>query len=484
MKVLVFGDYENKLYDNSIEIIKANMNSVMITNQILIINPDIVICVNNNILNTILSSYCNIICVKYIYINDTQYTDTINDILGYCKPINLCLCCKSKNKLLLDLGYQPLANNFHKENELCNVYPLKLMYCINCYHCQLSHAVNPEILFKDYKYISGTSQTGLKFFKQNAEFISEYKNLKNGKILDIACNDGSQLNYFKVLGWETYGVDPAENLCPIARSKGHNIICDFWNNESALMLPIMDVIIAQNVFAHTQYIDLFLESCKLIMNRNTSLFIQTSQRDMIVNGEFDTTYHEHISFFNTKSMKLLVERNGLVLNRVLESDIHGHSYIFEIKLYKDDSIYDVDKHLENEENLGLYSNEIYMKFNLNAEKSIQNIKNEISNYDGYKIIGFGAAAKGQTFLCYGNINLDYIIDENPFKIGTYSPKLDIPIVDINHFVNDSNNKFLVIILAWNFSTEIKEKLKRIKGDKEIIVIEKYFPEIISTIITD
>ena len=206
---------------------------------------------------------------------------------------------------------------------------------------------------------------------------------------------------------------------------------------------------------------------------------------MIVNGEFDTTYHEHISFFNTKSMKLLVERNGLVLNRVLESDIHGHSYIFEIKLYKDDSIYDVDKHLENEENLGLYSNEIYMKFNLNAEKSIQNIKNEISNYDGYKIIGFGAAAKGQTFLCYGNINLDYIIDENPFKIGTYSPKLDIPIVDINHFVNDSsNNKFLVIILAWNFAKEIKEKLKRIKGDKEIIVIEKYFPEIITTIITD
>jgi len=410
---------------------------------------------------------------------------SINKILlnmkKICEPIINCLCCKLENKLLLDLGYQPLANNFHEKNELCEIFPLRLMYCPNCFHCQLSHAVNPEILFKNYKYVSGTSQTGLNFFKSNAEFIVNYKNISNGNVLDIACNDGSQLDYFKELGWTTYGVDPATNLYPIAKGKGHTIICDFWNNDVANKLPIMDIITAQNVFAHTQYLDDFLQNCKLIMNDNTSLFIQTSQRDMIINGEFDTTYHEHISFYNTKSMKVLVERNNLILNRILEHSIHGRSYIFEIKLNLDKNIYDIDKHLEIEKSLGLYNCITYDKFNLNARRCVKNLSEKINQYKNeYKCIGFGAAAKGQTVICYGNIDLEYIIDENSLKNNLYSPKLDIPIVNIDHFLNDNYNKYLIVILAWNFSKEIKEKLNKVKGDKKIVVIEKYFPEIVIT----
>lgn len=405
--------------------------------------------------------------------------NTIDLMLNFCKQIKKCLCCLSENKLLLNLGYQPLANDFHEKNHLSHIYPLKLMYCPNCFHCQLSHAVNPEILFKNYKYVSGTSQTGLDFFKENADFINQYKNIINGNILDIACNDGSQLDYFKKLGWFTFGVDPAANLCPIAESKGHNIICDFWNDNVARKLPIMDVITAQNVFAHTEYLDDFLQSCKLIMNNNTSLFIQTSQRNMIINGEFDTTYHEHISFYNTKSMKTLVERNGLFLNRVLEHNIHGRSYIFEIKLINDIQIYNIDEHLEIEKSLGLYNTITYDKFNLNAIRCVKNLKFEIDKYKNkYRCIGFGAAAKGQTVLCYGNIDLDYIIDENPLKTNLLSPKLDIPIVDINYFINDEYENFLIIILAWNFAKEIKEKLEKIKNNKKIVIIEKYFPEII------
>lgn len=412
----------------------------------------------------------------------------INNINNYCKPILKCLCCLSENKILLDLGYQPLANNFHKKNELSEIFPLRLMYCPICFHCQLSHAVNPDILFKDYKYVSGTSQTGLDFFKENAIMIHKYINKENGaspnntyNILDIACNDGSQLDYFKELGWNTYGVDPAINLCPIAEKKGHKIICDFWNDNVAKILPKMNVITAQNVFAHTQYIDDFLQSCKIVMDENTSLFIQTSQRDMIINGEFDTTYHEHISFYNTKSMQTLVERNGLILNRVLEHNIHGKSYIFEIKLVLDNNINNINEHLEIEKSLGLYNSITYDKFNLNAIRCIKNLKSEIEKYrNEYKCIGFGAAAKGQTLICYGNINLEYIIDENPLKINLFSPKLDIPIVNLNYFENDNSKKFLIIILAWNFAKEIKEKINKIKGNKKIIIIEKYFPNIIIT----
>jgi hypothetical protein len=179
-------------------------------------------------------------------------------------------------------------------------------------------------------------------------------------------------------------------------------------------------------------------------------------------------------------MKILTERNGLVLNRVLEHNIHGKSYIFEIKLSKDDTIYNVDKYLDDEEKLGLYSNSIYEQFSSNTFTIINNLKNEIEKYknNDYKCIGFGAAAKGQTILCVGNINLDYIIDENPMKIGEFSPKLDIPIVSLDHFINDKNNKFLIVILAWNFAKEIKEKINKIKENKKIIVIENYFPDIV------
>jgi 2-polyprenyl-3-methyl-5-hydroxy-6-metoxy-1,4-benzoquinol methylase len=394
--------------------------------------------------------------------------------------IKECICCKNKNlNCILDLGYQPLANDFHKNNINSDKYPLKLMNCNNCFHSQLSHAVNPEILFKAYKYVSGTSETGHFFFQKNAEFIHTLNNCISGKILDIACNDGTQLDYFKNLGWETYGVDPAENLCPIAEEKGHKVICRFWDDICVKQLPIMDVITAQNVFAHTATAsDSFLINCKSIMNKNSSLYIQTSQRDMIVNGEFDTIYHEHISFFNTKSMKKLVERCGLVLNRVLENEIHGRSYIFEIKLEKNNQ-YNVDEIMNVEEKVGLYSPIIYEKFNLNADRCVNKLRYTIEKYrKTHKCIGFGAAAKGQTVICYGNIDLEYIIDENLLKIGHLSPKLDIPIVDIEHFINDnSTDKFLIVILAWNFSKEIIQKIENIKGGKNIIIIEKYFPEI-------
>ena len=407
--------------------------------------------------------------------------ECFDNMKNICSPITECICCLSKNLIcILDLKYQPLANDFHGINYNCHNYPLKLMNCTNCHHCQLSHAVKPDILFKNYKYVSGTSSTGHTFFKDNAALIQKFNDEQKGKILDIACNDGTQLDYFKELGWKTYGVDPAENLCPIAEEKGHTIICRFWDDECTKQLPIMDVITAQNVFAHTATAsDSFLINCKKIMHENSRLYIQTSQRDMIINGEFDTTYHEHISFFNTKSMKILVERCGLELNRVLEHEIHGRSYIFEIKLAKTHDS-NVEEIMEMEQKSGLYSPFIYEKFNLDANRCVSNLSLTIDKYrTTHKCIGFGAAAKGQTVICYGNIDLDYIIDENPLKIGTFSPKLDIPIVGLNHFINDnSNDKYIIVVLAWNFSKEIIEKINKVKCNKNVVFIEKYFPEVV------
>ena len=149
-----------------------------------------------------------------------------------CTPIDCCIACGSLVLAqVLDLNEQPLANSFKKtKNEQENFYPLMLNRCLSCHHLQLSHMVNPNELFKNYLYVSGTSNTQLLYFDWFSNMVKERLGLDNASVLDIGCNDGSQLNYFKSIGFSTYGVDPAENLYPIS-SKEHNVVCNYFNTE-------------------------------------------------------------------------------------------------------------------------------------------------------------------------------------------------------------------------------------------------------------
>jgi hypothetical protein len=153
--------------------------------------------------------------------------------------------------------------------------------------------------------------------------------------------------------------------------------------------------------------------------------------------------------------------------------------IFTNNYRKKENQYNIPQHIEQERTLGLFSPSTYEHFRLGASRCVHALRTTLEKYkrDGYKIVGFGAAAKGQTVLCYGNIDLEYIVDENPLKIGLQSPKLNIPIVSLEEFRKDTSEKILVVILAWNFAKEIIEKINKNKEDKYIIVIQKYFPEI-------
>ena len=248
------------------------------------------------------------------------------------KNVDVCRCCGSNNlKCVLDLNNQPLANSYHNNKEILEEYPLKLNLCEECFHCQLSVVVDPSLMFKNYLYVSGTTDTLKEYFDFFAKFtLQRYKYLNNSfakKILDIACNDGTQLDYYKSRGLKTVGIDPAENLY-LKSSKKHDIICDFFPTQIS---EKFDIIIAQNVFAHTHDINKFLTSCGEILENGGVIYIQTSQSNMIKNNEFDTIYHEHLSFFNTLSMKKIIESCGLVLNNVFKFDIHGSSYVFEVQ---------------------------------------------------------------------------------------------------------------------------------------------------------
>ena len=404
----------------------------------------------------------------------------MNEFQINCIKNNHCFACGENNlKTILDLGNQPLANNYHTGEKQEN-FPLKLNVCNNCFHLQLSHTINPDLMFKNYLYVSGTSQTLKEYFdffaKKTLDFFPEAQN-----VLDIACNDGTQLNSYKKLGLKTYGIDPAKNLFEEASLKGHKIICDYFNTKTIHNFKEnkFDIIVAQNVFAHNKYTNDFLHSCKQLMHDESVLFIQTSQANMVINNEFDTIYHEHLSFFNTNSMKVLVEKCGLFLSNVFKTDIHGTSYVFVITKNSLSSCPEVEKMLNFEKENGLFNILTYPQYALKCYTSTFELKNKLEELkkEDYLIIGYGAAAKGNNLLNFGKIDLDFIIDDNPLKQNLYTPGRNIKIVSSDFLLTiDKNKKVAFIPLAWNFYDEIKKRIKNKRDNTDDIFI-KYFPNL-------
>lgn len=396
-----------------------------------------------------------------------------------CKELKECLCCGSKNlSMTLDLGQQPMANSFlTREDEPELTFPLVLNLCRDCYHLQLSHAVNPDLLFKNYLYVSGTSQTLRDYFDWFANETLNYFSAKPKSVLDIACNDGSQLNSFKALGLKTYGVDPATNLHATS-SKEHEVICDYFKQEHvAHYMNRVDIITAQNVFAHNDYPLDFLKQCRAIMHDTSVLFIQTSQADMVRNNEFDTIYHEHLSFFCANSMNELAKRAGLYLIDIRKTPIHGNSYVFVFSKHPGDTA-KVDTFLQEERDAGLNSPATYVEYARKAQQAVNDLKEAIVAYraEGFVIAGYGAAAKGMTLLNYANLSLDFIIDDNPLKQGRYSPGMHIPVVSIDELNKYEQQNIAFVPLAWNFFDEIKRKIKSKRDHAEDVFI-RYFPSI-------
>jgi 2-polyprenyl-3-methyl-5-hydroxy-6-metoxy-1,4-benzoquinol methylase len=373
-----------------------------------------------------------------------------------CKPIKTCLCCGSeKLQTILDLGNQPLANSYLKsQNEEEMTFPLALNYCKNCTHLQLTHVVNPDLLFKHYLYVSGTTQTLRDYFDSFVAITESYfSSIYSRKVLDIACNDGSQLDSFKKFGYETYGIDPAENLYELS-SKNHNVICDYLTKNSIVQFGTkFDIITAQNVFAHNTYPKEFLEICRDNLNDDGLIFIQTSQANMVEYGQFDTVYHEHISFFNPESMLTLAKSVDLKLVNVEKTNIHGTSFLF--VLAKKDSDYFILYDIEKEQRHTL---EIVENFSSRAKNTIEDLQIKMKMRSDELIVGYGAAAKGNTVLNFGQIKFDYIVDDNPMKQGLYTPGMRIPIVSLNH-INSLNRKVIWVPLSWNFYGEIVKRIE-------------------------
>jgi SAM-dependent methyltransferase len=400
-----------------------------------------------------------------------------------CIEITECLACGGHDLVLtLDLQDQPPANSFQVHGGVKDTdhwFPLAINRCTNCNHLQLTHAVNPALIYTHYLYVSGTSGTYLEYMDWYARFVREqFERRPNSGVLDIGCNDGSQLDAFKRLGMLTYGVDPAENLYPKS-SINHKVILGFWNEDTAGQLGRdFDIITTQNAFAHIPDPFAYLKLAKEYLRSDGKIFISTSQADMVVNGEFDTIYHEHISYYNAYSMKCLAERAGLYLIDVIKTPIHGTSYIFVLAKQPANQAR-IENILAMEQSLGLQTPATYTNWANGVKDLITRLKDQLDEYRhyGYAVVGYGAAAKGMTLINASNIHLDAVVDDNPLKQGLFCPGTAIPVVSADYIKGFTNRDSIVFVpLAWNFYDEIVRKIRRIRNNEKDFFI-KYFPKI-------
>ena len=322
--------------------------------------------------------------------------------------IKQCVACNSeKLNMLLDLGKQALANDYLSDLSSFIEYPLSVKYCQKCFHIQLDFSVHPDLLFRNYVYVSGTTKTLDEYFNSFVNKMNAF-NFSEKKVLEIASNDGSLLKKFNDQGWDSIGVDPAQNLLSLSSEKKVMTIPEYFNlNLTEHLAKDYPLVIALNVFAHTNSPITILHGVKKILAEDGVFVIQTSQSDMVINNQIDTIYHEHISFFNVRSMQEILNRAGLFFSGLEITPIHGNSYIWyvtkkPISLPQQKNIID---RLQIEKQQGLFQEEKYVKYNEEAFRLRETVIRKINYYKekGYKIVVYGAAAKGNTFLNFCSI---------------------------------------------------------------------------------
>lgn len=398
-----------------------------------------------------------------------------------------CVVCGSRiMHTVLDLHTQPLANDFRKQKDEaihCERFPLRLVRCPKCYHTQLSYIVDRAYLFSHYVYQSGTSPSLEAYFEWVAEKVIHESGKANGTVLELASNDGSQLNQFAKRGWKTIGVDPANNLAELARANGHSVYVGFWGTDDFSGLPppeSLDAIIAQNVLAHVENPVQFLRACITVMSTKTKLYIQTSQCEMYETGQFDTVYHEHVSFFTAHSFKKIADLLGLKVIGFEITPIHGRSFLVTFQRIKsfDESVvttFQIEHApslllaLEKERSLGMTDSWFYVKYEAQARSMRQWIFHQLTHLHtlGHIIVGYGAAAKGMvllhTLLEMPNRSweITYVVDNASLKQDTYCPGTSIPVLPTSELSKHNFGKPLtILVFAWNFWEEISKNIRK------------------------
>jgi SAM-dependent methyltransferase len=385
-----------------------------------------------------------------------------------------CRVCKKKLKdFVCDLKNSPLANSFIKSKRLIRkekYYPLKVYYCNNCFLPQVPKYVTPEKIFVKYDYFSSYSKSWINHSKKYVnEIIKDVKLDKAKKICEVASNDGYLLQFFKKKGFDVLGIEPAKNVANVSIKKKIKTLKYFFsfNNSKKIKKKFgkQDLIICNNVYAHVPDILDFTKGLKELLTEDGVITIEFPHfYNLIKKTQFDTIYHEHFSYLSIHSTKKILEIFDLQIFKVKKIDTHGGSLRIYIKnkSSKKNKIHSsLNKIFTQEKKSNIFSKKTFFKFT----KKIKKIKMDFIKFlvqaklNKKKVVAYGAAAKGNTFLNYCNINkslIDFVVDKNPSKIGKLLPGSHLPILPVNELYKKKID--YIIILPWNIKKEIIKQI--------------------------
>ncbi len=370
-----------------------------------------------------------------------------------------------------DLGNAPLSNAMLAKADAQEIhYPLKVEVCDRCFLAQITE--NPqaaEIFDSDYTYFSSYSRSWLEHCERFAAMAVERFGLsEQSQVVEVASNDGYLLQYFHARGIPVLGVEPTANTAEVAVAKGIPTIVDFFSRRLAedQLRAKADLIVGNNVFAHVPDVNDFAAGLKAALKPGGVISLEFPHLlSLIEQTQFDTIYHEHFSYLSLGTAEAILASQGLKIFDVEQLPTHGGSLRVFAAHAEDDSLArsgSVDELIAQEGRAGLRDHAIYEAF----QPRIDAIRASFVSFlleqraAGAKVVGYGAAAKGNTLLNYCGIKgselIRFVADVSPHKQGRFLPGSRIPVVPPERI--DEEKPDFIIIFPWNLFDEVTGQL--------------------------
>ncbi|MGF6152883.1 methyltransferase domain-containing protein [Pseudomonas fluorescens] len=389
---------------------------------------------------------------------------------------------------LIDLGTSPPSNAYLRAEQLEQAeqwVPLKVAVCQECWLVQTEDYTRADSLFDaDYAYFSSFSSTWLAHAERYvAEMVERFGLTADSRVVEIAANDGYLLQYVAQRGIRCLGVEPTRSTAQAAREKGLDIRELFFGRDSASQLLSegwgADLMAANNVLAHVPDINDFLSGfATLLKPTGVATFEFPQLLTLMAGQQFDTLYHEHYSYLSLTAVQRLCERNGLEVFDVSELPTHGGSlrvFVQRAEGGRREVTPAVQQQLQVEQAAGVKTVAYYTTLAPAAEQ----IKHALLRFllqakaEGKRVVGYGAAAKGNTLLNYAGVKPDllaWVADASPHKQGKFLPGSRIPVVSPERIEIEKPD--YVLVLPWNLLDEITQQYAVVRswGGRFVVAI--------------
>ena len=390
---------------------------------------------------------------------------------------NCDVCKKKLDGVILSLGKQPLCDDLKKigSNTKNKQYKIDVRLCKNCLTINQLHKVKQKVLFpRKYNFRAALTNDTQKGMRELVAKIDPLIKNKNKTVLDIGCNDGSLLNFFKKKNFSTYGIEPTNAYMDC--SKKHRVYNEYLNKKVLQKIikkeKFIDVVTFTNVFAHIPNFDELVKNLKILIPKINYLVIENHYMGSIFEkNQFDTFYQEHPRTYSVKSFLTISKLLGIKIQKIEFPKRYGGN----IRVY-----------MSNNHKKEFNTNELLKK----EQKFIQNFKDLRDKIDIWKknkssVINdliknkysiYGKAFPGRASILINLLKLDSskikcIFEQNNSpKNFHFVPGTKIPILPDKNIYKMLNKKSIIINFSWNISKEIKKYLQKMKIKNKVINI--------------